>query len=114
MAFQHEKRHARGILSGIEDGNLRASELRTLVDEADPALIYFIFGWIRAHYPADHPASDGVLGRLVELGTDNPALASKLKEGQADPLVEWFDDAYTYRDLKATAFIDLIVEKLEG
>ena len=36
------------------------------------------------------------------------------KDGKEDALVEWFEDAYGYRDLRAVEFIDLVVEKLEG
>jgi hypothetical protein len=38
----------------------------------------------------------------------------KMKEGQADPVVEWFEDAYSYKSLGSKEFIALIVEKLEG
>jgi hypothetical protein len=36
------------------------------------------------------------------------------QNGKDDPLVEWFEDAYGYRDFRAAEFIDLVVEKLEG
>jgi hypothetical protein len=114
MPFQQEKRNARRILAGLEDGTLRPAELRASVREADPTLIYFIVRWIRAHYPATHPAAEGVLGRLVELSADNPSLAAQLKEGGEDTIVDWFEDTYEYGDLPAGQFIDLIVEKLEG
>ena len=114
MPFQQEKRNARRILAGLEDGTLRPAELRASVREADPTLVYFIVRWIRAHYPASHPAAAGVLGRLVELSTDNPSLAAQLEEGAEDAIVEWFEETYEYADLPAGQFIDLVVEKLEG
>jgi hypothetical protein len=43
-----------------------------------------------------------------------PAVAKKLKEGQADSVVEWFEDAYSYREFDAKAFVALIVDKLES
>ncbi len=91
---------------------MSAADSFALFDDADPALIYLISGWLRAHY-ASHPASDAVLGRLVAI-TGKPAIAAKLKEGQEDPVVEWFEDGYSYRELDAKAFIALIVDKLEG
>lgn len=114
MEFEHEKRQARRILSGIEDGTLRTGEIRSLVDAADPALVYFIFTWIRSRYPAHHPAFDGVIGRVAELCNTYPSVARKIKEGESDSIVEWFEDAYAYRDFKATEFIALIVDKLES
>lgn len=114
MAFEHEKRSARRLLGAIEDGTLATAQTWHLVSEADPTLVYFIFSWIRAWYPAHHPAADGVLGRLTDLLTRYPAAAKRAREGASDPLVAWFEDTYAYRDLRAAEFVDLIVEKLEG
>ena len=36
------------------------------------------------------------------------------KDGEEDPLVEWFEAHYRYREMTAFEFIDLIIEKLEG
>ena len=91
---------------------MSASDSFALVDDADPALVYLIFTWIRKRY-ADHPNSDAVIGRMVAV-SDRPSVAHKMKEGQADPVVEWFEDGYSYRDLDKKKFIELIVEKLEG
>lgn len=114
MSFDFEKRSARRLLAAIEDGTLDASATHHLVTQADPALVHFVFAWIRAWYPASHPASDAVLGRLAELCTRFPDAARKAKEGAGDPIVEWFEDEYAYRDFRPDAFIDLVVEKLEG
>ena len=114
MAFLQEKQEAHRILSGIEDGNLKVAETFYLIEDADPTLVYFIFAWIRAWYPSSHPAADGVLGRLSELCTQFPKAARMAKEGESDSLVKWFEDEYSYRDLRADAFIDVIVDKLEG
>lgn len=88
------------------------TELFALVEDADPALLYLIFRWLRKHY-VDHVNADTVIGRLVELG-NRGSIPAKMKEGQADPVVEWFEDAYSYRDLSAKDFIELVVEKLES
>lgn len=112
MAYEQQQREALRILEGIENGTTSARDLAELVDDADPALLYLIFRWLRKRY-ADHPNSDTVIGKLVELG-NRPSIAAKMKEGQADSVVAWFEDAYSYRDLDAKAFIELIVEKLES
>ena len=85
-----------------------------LIEEADPTLVYFIFTWLRKWYPPSHPASEAVMGRLVELCNRYPAVTRKAKQGESDSIVEWFEDAYAYRDLRSREFVALIVEKLEG
>lgn len=112
MSFEHEKRRALSLLQGIEQGSLSTGAASSRLEDEDPALVYFIFTWLRSRYAA-HPAAEGVIGRLVELGRV-PAVADKVKEGQSDSIVDWFEDDYEYRDLDATAFIDLIVDKLES
>lgn len=83
-----------------------------LVEAADPALVYLIFTWLRKRY-ADHANSDAVIGRLVAVSSRG-SVAKKMKEGQADPVVQWFEDGYSYRELGAKEFIELIIDKLEG
>jgi len=113
MSFERANAAALRILSGIEDGTMTAAQSQEAVEEADAALVYLIFTWLRRRY-ADHPASDAVLGRLLAVTDRTPGLAAKLKEGQADPVVAWFEDEYQYRDLGAKEFIELVVEKLES
>jgi hypothetical protein len=112
MAFEQAKRAAHRILAGVEEGTMSAADSRALVEEADPALVYFIFTWLRKRY-ADHVNADAVLGRLLAI-SDHPAVRSKMKEGQEDAVVGWFEESYSYRDLGADEFIELIIEKLEG
>jgi hypothetical protein len=112
MAFEQEQRAALRILEGLEDGTMTASDSFDLVEEADPALIYLIFTWLRKRY-ADHPNSDAVIGRVVAI-SDRGSVPKLMKEGQADPVVQWFEESYSYRDLDKAAFIELIIEKLEG
>ena len=50
-----------------------------LVDEADPALVYLIFTWLRHRYVPSHPASDAVLGRLLAI-SKHPSVAKRMKE----------------------------------
>jgi hypothetical protein len=112
MAFEQQQRAALRILEGIEEGTLDATSTLGLVEEADPALVYLIFTWLRKRY-ADHPNSDAVIGRLVAIG-DRGKVPALMEEGRADPVVEWFEDGYSYRELDAEAFIELVVDKLES
>ena len=112
MALEQEQRAALRILEGIEEGTMSASDSFALVEDADPALVYLIFTWLRKRY-ADHPNSDAVIGRLLAI-SDRGSIPAKMKEGQADPVVQWFEESYSYRDLDKQQFIELIIEKLEG
>ena len=114
MAFEQERAAALRILEGIEEGTMSAADSFNLIDDADPALVYLIFTWIRARYGPSHPASDAVIGRLLAISNRYTAVPKKMKQGQADPVVEWFEDSYTYKDLNAKDFIALVVDKLEG
>jgi len=114
MAFAREQREALHLLQGIENGTLSAQQAGGIIDDADPALVYFILTWLRDHYGRGHPAADGVLGRLVELTSGYSSVNAKLSEGKEDSVVAWFEDEYSYRDFDATDFIALVVEKLEG
>lgn len=113
MEFVQQTRTALRLLEGIEQGSMSAQDSAEIVDDADPALVYLIFTWLRNRYGANDPASDAVLGRLravSQLGS----VASKMKTGQKDPVVEWFEDEHSYRDLAAKEFVSLVVEKIEG
>jgi len=112
MAFEQEQRAALRILEGIEEGTMSANDSLAVVEDADPALVYLIFTWLRKRY-AEHTNSDAVIGRLVAI-SDRGKVPKLMKEGQADPVVGWFEETYSYKDLDKKQFIELIVEKLEG
>jgi len=112
MSLEQHQREALRILEGIEEGSMSATDSVALVEDADPALIYLIFTWLRKRY-ADHENSDAVIGRLVAV-SGRGSVVKKMKEGQADPVVQWFEENYSYRTLEAKEFIELIIEKLEG
>lgn len=114
MSFDHEKRVAAHLLQTLEDGTMPPEDIAPRLEEADPALVYLIFAWLRAHYGAGHPASDGVLGRVVAVCQQSRKVASMAREGEADTIVAWFEETHEYGDLDRRDFIDLIVEKLEG
>jgi hypothetical protein len=112
MALEQEQRAALRILEGIEEGTMSATDSLALVEDADPALIYLIFTWLRKRYK-DHTNSDAVIGRVVAI-SGRGSVAKLMKEGQADAVVQWFEESYSYRDLDKKQFIELIIEKLEG
>ncbi len=92
---------------------MSAAESFGLIEEADPVLIYLIFTWIRRRYAGDNNA-DAVIGRLLAISDKYPTVSQMMKEGQADSMVEWFEDAYSYRELPAKEFIEIVVDKLES
>ena len=81
--------------------------------DADPALVHLIFRWLRKRY-RDHPAAEGVLGRLSALCSSHRDITRHAKGGEDDPVVGWFEGTHRYKDLESSEFIDLVVEKLEG
>lgn len=93
---------------------MSSSEAHDLIRDADPTLVYFIFTWLRERYHRGHPAAEAVLGRLAKICSEYPAVPAMVRAGAEDSIVAWFEDAYAYRDFDSRAFIELIVEKLEG
>jgi hypothetical protein len=111
MSFERQNAAAMRILDGLESGSASTADSLAMLEEADPALVYLIITWIRRRY-ADHPSGDAVIARLVAV-SKHPDVAAKVKEGQSDPVVAWFEDEHQYR-MGAKEFIELIVDKLEG
>jgi len=114
MAFEGETREALYLLQGIENGTLSTTDAVRLVEQADPALVYLLFTWLRSRYGGGHPAAEGVLGRVVEVTSKSSKVKGILREGQADPIVTWFEEEHEYREFDAESFVALIIEKLEG
>ena len=114
MAFENEQREAMRLLTALENGGAPVSETAQLIADADPALVHLVFAWLRARYHGEHPAAEGVLGRLLEVSSGYDSVRKQLREGKADPIVGWFEEEYEYRDLRAEEFVGLVVEKLEG
>ncbi len=112
MSDEQARREARRIFDAVEEGKLSTSDALAVVEAADPALVYLTFTWLRKRY-ADHPNSDSVIGRIVEI-SGRGSVPKIMKEGQADVVSRWFEETYNYKDLERDAFIELIVEKLEG
>jgi hypothetical protein len=112
--FSYEKRVASRLLAAIEDGALSIADAKPLYEDADPALVYLFFAWLRVRYPSSHPDSDGVLGRIVALCQASPKVARHLRAGEKDAIVGWFEETYDYRDLDRDTLVSFVVEKLEG
>ncbi len=90
---------------------MSASDSQAIVEEADPALVYLIFTWLRKRYK-EHTNSDAVIGRLVEV-SNRGNIAKQMNDGKADPISRWFEENYSYKDLEKKEFIELVVDKLE-
>ena len=114
MSFELEERAALHLLQSIENGVVAPSEVARLIEEADPALVYLVLTWLRDRYSGDHPAAEGVIGRLVELSSKHASIKAKMREGQDDPISKWFEEVHSYRAFDAKQFIELIVDKLES
>ncbi len=114
LAFEEEKHAALTLLQGIEQGLMAPDQSYELLNEADPTLVHLIFKWLKKHYHRDHEQADEVRARVSELLNGYRSLTRKIKEGEADSVVDWFEGTHKYRDLSAEDFIDIVVEKLEG
>lgn len=114
MAFEPQTREALYLLQGIENGTLASAEAARLVEQADPALVYLLFTWLRERYGRGHPAAEGVLGRVLEITSRSSRVEGMLREGKADPITTWFEEVHEYRDFDAESFVALVVEKLES
>ncbi len=92
---------------------MSSADSANLVEDADPALVYLIFTWLRHRYGSNDPASDAVLGRLLAVSSKG-SVTAKMRAGHTDPIVKWFEGEHAYRDLGSREFVALVVEKLEG
>ncbi|HET9992702.1 MAG TPA: hypothetical protein VFQ65_29410 [Kofleriaceae bacterium] len=112
MEVEQHQRAAHRILEGIEEGKLSAADSQAIVEDADPALVYLLFTWLRKRYK-DHPNADAVIGRLVDV-SNRGSISKQMNEGKADPVSRWFEEGYSYKDYNAQEFIELVVDKLES
>tara|TARA_B100001094_G_C18044325_1_gene726605 strand:+ start:161 stop:508 length:348 start_codon:yes stop_codon:yes gene_type:complete len=114
--FEQEQREALRLLKGIEEGGISTSDCYEIFQSSEPALVYLIFTWIRTNYPSSHKDAQGVLGRMLELTQNYDDVLPKVKKGEADVIVQWFEDTYSYSETNTSPdeFIRIIIEKLEG
>jgi len=111
-----ERIDAGRLLEGLENGTQSAADAALIADKIDPVLYYGVIRFLRECYPASDPAATAVLGRVVELTSKNPALVRRFKEGEQDPISEWFASEYSYREFRGRGheMIDRLVDKLES
>ena len=111
-----EKTDAERLLNGLENGTLRPDEAALVAEAIDPVLFYNVVRFLRECYPASDPAATAVLGRVVELTSKEATLIRRFKEGEHDPISQWFASEYSYREFRGRGheMIDRIVDKLES
>lgn len=104
------------LLDGIEEGTMNSSDSYNIIDQLDDVLVSLIIKFLRKKYPPSRPEASGVIARLVDLSGTYPKVVQKVKNGETDPISEWFEESYAFRDYYSTPeeFVDLIVNKLEG
>lgn len=116
MSIQNEINEGLRLLIGLEEGQMSAVEAYRIANDRDPLLVYFVIKYLREKYSPGNPASEGVMGRVLELTQTYDSIAKACRESEKDILVEWFDDAYSVKDFykKPQEYMKLIVEKIEG
>ena len=104
------------LLRGLEDGGLAADEAAVMAEDLDPVLVFFIVRFLRAVYPASSPAAHAVLERVVDLTSAYPAIVRKSREGEKDPVSQWFTSEYSFDDFRGRGaeLVEMIVDKLES
>jgi hypothetical protein len=95
---------------------LPASEAAILAEDLDPVIVYFVVRFLREVYPASSPAASAVLERVVRLTSAYPGIVGKSREGEQDPVSQWFASEYNFGDFRGRGdeLIEMIVDKLES
>lgn len=119
MDINSQIREGVRFIIGIEDGNLPVADCYMICENLDPVLVSLMVHYIRhkCSRPSVRDSSGGGgLSRLLELSSTYPDLVNEIREGEKDSLFQWFEDGYQYQDYfhEPEAFVELIVEKLEG
>jgi hypothetical protein len=115
MNTSTDKNLALQFLRGLDQGGIDTDKARNLAEELDPVLLYMIVRYLRETYPASDPVASPVLDRVVQLSSAYPSMVAKSKEGEEDPVSEWFSSEYSFRDFRGRGdeMVALIVDKLE-
>jgi hypothetical protein len=114
-AFE-ERREALRLLAGLENGGMSASDAAAIAQDLDPVLVHVIVRFLRESYPASDPAATSVLDRVVQLNAAYRGLVAHCKEGERDPVTQWFENEHSYRDFRGRGaeLVERIVDKLES
>src|SRR5207244_9545402 len=113
MSGSTDKNQALRLLRGLEDGRMSAPEAALLAQDLDAVLVHVILRFLREVYPASNPAATAVLDRVVALTSSWPGIVAKAKEGERDPVSQWFASEYSFGDFRdrGSELLDLIVDK---
>lgn len=116
MSTLSDKGQALRFLQGMEAGTLSASDGYNILKDRDPVLVYFLLRFLKEKYNQTHPDARSLNERLLELTSTYDDLKKMLRAGEQDPMREWFDDSHSVREFArdSEAYVDLIVDKLEG
>ena len=111
-----ENRDAARLLMGLENGGMSSADAAILAEELDPVFVYIIVTFLRRIYPASDPAASSVLDRVLQMISRSRIVVAKQREGERDPVSQWFESEYSYGDFRTrgAALIDLIWNKLES
>jgi hypothetical protein len=116
MSGSTDKALAEKLLHGLEDGRMSGSEATLLAQDLDPVLVHVILRYLREVYPASNPAAGAVLDRVVSLTSSSPRIVALAKEGEQDPVSQWFASEYAFGDFRgrSSELLDLVIDKLES
>jgi hypothetical protein len=111
-----EKAEAVRLLAGLENGTLTAFDGFLIAERLDPVLVYFVVRYLRESYPASDPAATAVLQRVVELTSSHKSLIARCKEGERDPVTEWFEEVHSFGEFRGRGaeLLGLIADKLDS
>ena len=82
MDITSMKRETARYLHGLEHGSLDTADCYAIADKLDPIVSHFVIKYLRQLYSATDPASQGVLGRIVELTSSYPEIVKACQEGE--------------------------------
>lgn len=116
MSAFDEKREASRLLAGLENGGMAADDASDIARDLDPVLVHLIVKFLRETYPASDPVATSVLERVVKMNSAWSGLVAKCREGEQDPIAQWFESEYSFRDFRGRGveLIELIVDKIES
>jgi hypothetical protein len=116
MNAAEEKRAALRLLAALEDGGMSPEDAAVLAEGVDPVFLYVIVSYLRAVYPASHPAAGAVLERVVQTTTRSGRLVERHRGGEQDPVSRWFESEHVYGDFRGRGreLVELIADKLES
>lgn len=115
MDINTQINEANRLLTGIEDGVLDANDSFLIADKLDPVLVAIIVKFLRQKYKS-RPEESGIITRILEISKVYGEFVNKIQEGESDPIFEWFEETYSYRDYysQPEKLIEVVIDKLEG